>query len=75
MVLLLLITKEKDNMSNFKYYDVQEILDALLSGELKRVNAKRSQHTAKHMGHLDRAERYRKAVALYDQIQSIKKIK
>ncbi|HBM7351580.1 MULTISPECIES: hypothetical protein [Klebsiella] len=62
-------------MSNFKYYDVQAILDALLSGELKRLNAKRSQHTAKSMGHLDRAERYRKAIALFDQIESIKKIK
>ncbi|EMP4203066.1 MULTISPECIES: hypothetical protein [Klebsiella] len=62
-------------MSNFKYFDVQAILDALLSGELKRINAKRSQHTAKSMGHFDRAERYRKAIALFDQIESIKKIK
>lgn len=62
-------------MANTKYPDVQAILDALLSGELSRAQAQRSKNVAKSLGHTERYERYRKAVALYDQIQSIKKIK
>ncbi len=62
-------------MANTKYHDVQAILDALLSDELSRAQAQRSKNVAKSLGHTERYERYRKAVALYDQIQSIKKIK
>lgn len=62
-------------MANTKYPDVQAILDALLSGELSRAQAQRSKNVAKSLGHTERYERYHKAVALYDQIQSIKKIK
>lgn len=62
-------------MAKRLYENVNDVLNALLSGELKRYRAMANYHANKQRESFEISEMYRRAIALYDQIQSIKKIK
>lgn len=61
-------------MAKRLYENVNDVLNALLSGELKRYRAMANYHANKQRESFELAEMYRKSVALYDQIVAIKKV-
>lgn len=62
-------------MAKRLYDNVNDVLNALLSGELKRYRAMANYNANKQRESFEIAEMYRRAIALYDQIVAIKKIK
>ena len=59
-------------MAKRLYENVNDVLNALLSGELKRYRAMANYHANKQRESFEISEMYRKAVALYDQLMVIK---